>query len=208
MLRDYSPNHFFLTQTQLGFGELLLVPSGTEHCSPPRNLHLVQGKSGGGEDCDSIKPHRGDTLAHSFTRNHVHLVFSTKDRRNSVAKEWQPRLWAYLAGICKNHEMVAVAIGGTENHVHILFHLPPKLALAKAVGLLKANSSKWMGEQGKDFSWQEGYAAFGVSSSNLDQVARYIQNQEAHHRKTSFEDEFRALLRKHGVEYDPRDVLG
>ncbi len=147
-------------------------------------------------------------MAHSFSRNHIHLVFSTKERRNAIAKEWQPRLWAYLAGICKNHEMIAVAIGGTENHVHILLHLPPKLALAKAIALLKANSSKWMGEQGKEFLWQEGYAAFSVSASNLDQVARYIQNQEAHHRKTSFEDEFRALLRKHGVEYDPKYALG
>jgi len=89
-----------------------------------------------------------------------------------------------------------------------LFHLPPKLALAMAVALLKANSSKWLGEQRIKFSWQEGYGAFSVSSSNFDQVKRYIQTQEAHHRKTSFEDEFRALLRKHGVEYDPKFVLG
>jgi putative transposase len=117
-------------------------------------------------------------------------------------------LWAYLAGICKNHEMIALAIGGTENHVYILLHLPPKLALAKAVLLLKANSSKWIGEQGIKFFWQEGYGAFSVSSSNLDQVTRYIQNQEAHHRKTSFEDEFRALLRKHGVENHAKYVFG
>ena len=104
--------------------------------------------------------------------------------------------------------MIALAVGGTENHVHVLLHLPPKLVLAKGVALLKANSSKWMGEQGKDLSWQEGYGAFSVSSSNLDQVTRYIQNQEAHHRKTSFEDEFRALLRRHGVEYDPKYVFG
>ena len=147
-------------------------------------------------------------MAHSFTRNHVHLVFSTKDRCATVPKEWQPRLWAYIAGICKNHEMVCLAVGGTQNHVHILLHLPPKLALSKAVLLLKANSSKWMGEQGNDFSWQEGYGAFSVSSSNLDQVTRYIQNQEVHHRKTSFEDEFRAILRKHGVEYDLKYAFG
>ena len=136
------------------------------------------------------------------------MIFSTKDRRQTIAKELQPRLWAYLAGICKNHDTVALAAGGTENHVHILVHVPPKLALAKAVLLLKANSSKWMSEQGKDFSWQEGYGAFSVSSSHLDQVIRYIQNQEAHHRKSSFEEEFRALLRKHGVEYDPKFMFG
>ena len=147
-------------------------------------------------------------MAHAFSRNHIHLVFSMKDRRNAITKEWQPRLWAYLGGICENHEMIPLAVGGTQNHVHILFHLPPKLALAKAVSLVKANSSKWMSEQGIKFSWQEGYGAFSVSASNLDQVIRYIQNQDAHHRKTSFEDEFRALLRKHGVEYDSQYAFG
>jgi len=93
--------------------------------------------------------------------------------------------------------MICLAVGGTQNRVHILLQLPPKLALAKAAQLLKANSSKWVGEQGIDFSWQEGYGAFSVSASNLDQVTQYIQNQDVHHRKTSFEDEFRALLRKH-----------
>jgi REP element-mobilizing transposase RayT len=92
--------------------------------------------------------------------------------------------------------------------VHILLRVAPKLALAKAVLPLKANSSKWMGEQRKTFSWHEGYGAFSVSASNLDTVVRYIQNQEAHHRKLSFEDEFRALLRRHGVKFDPKFVLG
>jgi REP element-mobilizing transposase RayT len=147
-------------------------------------------------------------MAHSYTRNHIHLVFSTKERRNIIQKEMQPKLWAYLAGVSKNYEMIAVAIGGTENHVHILFHLSPKLALAKAVQFLKGNSSKWMGEQGIEFLWQEGYGAFSASSSNLDAVARYIRTQEAHHRKFSFEEEFRAILKKHGVEYDPKYVLG
>jgi putative transposase len=136
------------------------------------------------------------------------LVFSTKDRRNAIAKQWQPRLWAYLGGKCRNHEIFPLAIGGTENHVHLLIQLPPTIAPAKAVALLKANSSKWMGEQGHAFSWQEGYGAFSVSSSNLDRVIRYIQDQDAHHRKTNFEDEFRALLRKHGVEYDLQHLLG
>jgi REP element-mobilizing transposase RayT len=98
-----------------------------------------------------------------------------------------------------------LAVGGTEDHVHLLFHLPPKLALAKAVLLLKANSSKWMG---KNVAWQEGYGAFSVSSSNLGPVIRYIQNQEKHHRKFTFEEEFRAILRRHGIEYDPRELFG
>ena len=73
---------------------------------------------------------RGDTLPHTFCKNYVHVIFSTKDRRKTITKELQPPLWAYLAGIAKNHDMTIVALGGTEDHVHILFHLPPKLALA------------------------------------------------------------------------------
>jgi putative transposase len=111
-------------------------------------------------------------------------------------------------GNLQNYEMIAVAVGGTENHAHILFHLSPKLALAKAVQLLKGNSSKWIGEQGIKFAWQEGYGAFSVSSSNLDRVAQYIRNQEAHHHKFNFEEEFRALPKKHGVEYEPKYMLG
>jgi putative transposase len=147
-------------------------------------------------------------MAHSFSRNHLHVIFSTRERRKTIPRECQPRLWAYLAGICKNHGMIALAVGGTQDHVHLLFHLPPSLALAKAVLLLKSNSSKWMGELGREFSWQEGYGAFSVSSSNLNAVMRYIQNQEAHHRKISFEEEFRAILKRHGVEYEPKYMFG
>ena len=147
-------------------------------------------------------------MAHSYSRNHIHLVFSTKERRNTIPTEWQARLWAYIAGICKNYEMIAIAVGGTENHVHALFHLPAKPSLAKAVQLLKGNSSKWMGEQGRSFAWQEGYGALSVSSSNLDHVARYVRNQAARHRKFSFEEEFRALLKKHHVDYDAQRIFG
>ena len=147
-------------------------------------------------------------MAHSYSRNHIHLVFSTKERRSTIPAERQADLWAYIAGICKNYEMIPLAVGGTDNHVHVLFHIPPTIALAKAVQLLKGNSSRWVGEQGIEFSWQEGYGAFGVSASNLSQVERYIRNQAAHHRKFNFEQEFAALLRKHGVRWDPLYSFG
>jgi REP element-mobilizing transposase RayT len=92
--------------------------------------------------------------------------------------------------------------------VHILLELPPTVALGRAMMLVKANSSRWMSERVQGFSWQEGYGAFAVSASNVDRVIRYIHNQEAHHRRRTFEDEFRELLRKHGVEYDPKHVFG
>ena len=104
--------------------------------------------------------------------------------------------------------MQVLAVGGITNHVHILLRLPPGLALVRAITLLKSNSSKWMNDHGKRFAWQEGYGAFSVSASNLPQVMLYVQNQEAHHRKVSFEEEYMALLRKHGVEFDPKYVFG
>ncbi len=147
-------------------------------------------------------------MSHAFTRSHVHVVFSTKDRRKIISKDVQPQLWSYIAGICRNQKMVPVAVGGIEDHVHLLFHLPPTLTLSKAISLLKANSSKWINEHGRGFAWQEGYGAFNVSASNLDRVAEYIRNQEKHHQKISFEDEFLVLLKKHGIEFDPKYVFG
>jgi REP element-mobilizing transposase RayT len=107
-------------------------------------------------------------MAHSFSRIHIHLVFSTKDRRDSIPKEWQPRLWAYFGGICRNHEIIPLAIGGTENHAHLLIQIPPTLAPAKAVAVLKANSSKWMGEQGQKFAWQVGAGSTWSPPRNKD----------------------------------------
>jgi putative transposase len=119
----------------------------------------------------------------------------------------QPEMWSYLAGICRNQKMVSVAIGGVADHVHLLFHLPPTVSLSKAISVLKANSSLWMNERGIKFAWQEGYGAFSVSASNLAEVGRYIRNQKSHRAKLTFEDEFMALLRKHGVDFDPESVF-
>jgi REP element-mobilizing transposase RayT len=98
--------------------------------------------------------------------------------------------------------MAPIAINGMSDHAHVLFHLPPTVALAKAVQLIKTNSSKWMNEHGRRFAWQDGYAAFSVSVSNTATVAKYIRNQEQHHHKMTFEQEYRALLKKHGIEPD------
>ena len=98
-------------------------------------------------------------------------------------------------------------IGGTADHIHALIELPSVLAPAKAVLLIKSNSSKWMNEQGIKFRWQEGHGAFSVSASNLAAVVKYIRNQENHHRKRSFEQEYLTFLRKHNVDFDPRYVF-
>jgi len=147
-------------------------------------------------------------LSHTYAQNHLHIVFSTKERRKIIDPTMQSRLWAYMAGIARNHNFLVLSNGGMEDHVHLLIQLPPVLALAKAVSLLKSNSSTWMKGHGLDFSWQEGYGAFSVSASNLDTVKRYIANQDKHHRKITFEDEFITLLKEHGIDYDPKFVFG
>jgi hypothetical protein len=109
-----------------------------------------------------------------------------------------------MRGIARNYQIDFEAIGGTANHVHILLALPPKLSLSDAMRALKANSSKWMNENGHRFAWQEGYAALSVSASNLQQVAAYVRNQPEHHRNRTFEEELLVLLKKHGIEAHPR----
>jgi putative transposase len=141
-------------------------------------------------------------MSHTYASNFIHCVFATKDRRNLIPAEFQDPLYAYLIGIAENLNCKILAAGGTPNHVHVLISLPPALPLAEAVQKLKANSSRWLGENGVEFEWQKGYGAFSVSPSLLSSVQAYIRNQEEHHRKRSFEEEFSAMLRKCGMEFE------
>jgi len=119
-----------------------------------------------------------------------------------------PRLWKYFAGIGRNHGIHVLAAGGVSNHVHLLIVLPPDMAPAKAVQVLKANSSRWLREHGLNFSWQEGYGAFSVSGTNKNAVMDYIEHQAEHHAKRSYDGEFEAFVRKCGMEFDPKDAFG
>jgi REP element-mobilizing transposase RayT len=149
-------------------------------------------------------------MAHSFTAVRIHYVFSTKERMRVISKEIQPRLWAFIGGIAKTNGMVPIAIGGVENHVHVLAGLPAEISAAKGVQLLKAGSSKFMNQSisKRRFEWQKGYFAGSVSASMVKPTIAYIAKQEVHHRKQSFQDELRELLEKHGVQFDPNDYLG
>ena len=146
-------------------------------------------------------------MSHTFSKNHQHMVFSTAGRRRTITKNIQRKVWAYMAGICRNHRLFVKTIGGMEDHVHLLIEIPPSVSVAKAVQLIKSNSSKWLNETGKHFAWQKGYAAFSVSASNIGTVVNYIRNQEQHHRRMTFEEELVALLKKHDVKYDPEDLF-
>jgi putative transposase len=174
--------------------------------APEARTELAQAGRPGWQDRMSAP--EGRHMSHTYVQNHLHVVFSTKERRKLIKKALQPKLWSYMAGIARNHGFFVLANGGTDDHIHLLVLLPPTLALSKAIGTIKANSSTWMNDHGIIFSWQEGYGAFSVSASNVDKVVHYIQDQEKHHRKITFEDEFVNLLRKHGIEFDPKYVLG
>jgi len=137
----------------------------------------------------------------------MHCVWSTKNREPLLTSDLRDRLWPYLGGIARENQMKAVAIGGAVDHVHILLSLPAKLSVAKAIQLLKGNSSKWIHEtfpKLRFFAWQEGYGAFSIGISGVDATVSYIKNQAEHHRKHSFREEFKTMLRKHGLNYDER----
>ena len=147
---------------------------------------------------------------HSFQSSLIHCTWSTKNREPLLVPDLRQRLWPYLGGISRENKMKALAIGGAADHVHIFVSLPPTLSVAKAVQLLKGNSSKWIHEtfpKLRSFSWQEGYGAFSISVSGIEATTAYIRNQAEHHRTRSFQEEFSAMLREHGLPYEER-LLG
>jgi REP element-mobilizing transposase RayT len=137
----------------------------------------------------------------------MHCTFSTKERFPFIQRDLEEDLWAYIGGIARSNRMKALAVGGVEDHVHALLSLPANMDFAHAVQLIKGGSSKWVHDSFsklKKFAWQDGYAAFSVSASQIAKTIRYIANQREHHRKQSFQEEVLALLGKHGIAFDPR----
>jgi len=149
-------------------------------------------------------------MSHTYCCSLFHCVFSTKERRKTIAPEIQARLWAYMGGVARKREMKALAVGGTVDHAHILLSLPSSLPVADAMREIKSESTRWMRDAGavKDFEWQAGYGAFSIGSAQVSATVAYIANQEEHHRKRDFQAEFLAFLKKHHIEYDPRYVWG
>jgi putative transposase len=145
-------------------------------------------------------------MSHAYSRNYVHVVFSTKDRRALIRD--RRALWSLVGDTIRSYGAEPIEIGGTSDHVHLLIQVPPKISVVTLVRAMKANSSKSINEEGHLFAWQQGYGCFSVSASSLEKVRAYIQQQEEHHRKHSFEEEFKALLAKHGITFSPARVLG
>jgi REP element-mobilizing transposase RayT len=136
----------------------------------------------------------------------MHCVFSVKERCPLLTGSIQERLWPYLGGIARENDLKALAIGGVADHVHLLLSLPAAISISKAMQLLKGNSSKWLREtfpelRQHDFAWQEGFGAFSIGVSGVEDTVRYINTQEEHHRKKSFREELEIFLKKHGCDY-------
>ena len=137
----------------------------------------------------------------------AHIVFSTKERRPWLTKDIRPRVWAYQSRILQNLECKSITVGGVEDHVHILCNLTKKHAPMKVLEMLKKDSSKFiktLGPSVAKFHWQDGYGLFSLSPSHFDAVREYILNQEEHHKKETFQDELKRILKKYRVEYDER----
>jgi REP-associated tyrosine transposase len=146
-------------------------------------------------------------MPHSYTNLLSHIIFSVKDRMPLIDAELKPRLLGYVNGIAIESGAKVLSLNAVPDHFHLLWELPPKLAVADSVRVLKTNSSRWVHETWKsrwNFGWQTGYGAFSVSRSNVASVADYIACQEEHHRRKTFNEEFVELLKKHGIVYNPK----
>ena len=146
-------------------------------------------------------------MPQTYTCLHYHLIFSTKHREPIITPDVRPRLWEYLGGTVRGLDGIPILVDGTADHVHLLVTLRQLPALADFMRDLKAGASSWVHDtfpELRGFAWQAGYGAFTVSHSGIDAVKAYIANQEEHHRKQTFQDEFREFLRRHGIEFDEK----
>jgi len=146
-------------------------------------------------------------MANTYSRIYIQIVFSVKRRENLIQKEWKDELYKYICGIVNGKEQKVYAIGGVADHIHILISIKPDVAISDLVRDIKANSSRWINEKGYlrvKFQWQEGFGAFSYAQSQLDNVKAYINNQEKHHQKKKFKNEYLQLLQKFNVNYDEK----
>jgi REP element-mobilizing transposase RayT len=148
-------------------------------------------------------------MGHTYSNILLHVVFSTKDRRPLIEEPFRVRLYEYMSGVARKEFGRALTIGGTDNHLHGLLSIGTDLAVGEIMAKWKSLSSGWVHKtfpESPDFAWQIGYGAFSVSQSNAEKVIAYIGGQAEHHKRQTFEEEFVALLKRHGVQFDPHHV--
>ena len=148
-------------------------------------------------------------MPQSLVKNYIHITFSTKNRYPFITDSIRDELFNYLGGTCRELECQPIIIGGVKDHVHLLVNLSRKIALMSLIEKLKSHSSKWIktkGENYRNFFWQRGYGGFSVNPNQIDVVEQYILNQETHHKKVIFQEEYRAFLKKYSVDFDERYV--
>ena len=159
---------------------------------------------------DAHSPSRAvDNMASTLTNLLYHIVFSTKHREPIITSPIRNDLYAYMGGIIRGEGGVLLEIGGMPDHVHLVTRFKSEPSVATMLKKIKSKSSQWLNDKPKRpgrFQWQVGYGAFTVSVSQLDAVRGYVQNQEQHHRRKTFQDEFRKLLERHNIAYDERYV--
>lgn len=148
-------------------------------------------------------------MPNTYTQLHIQLVFAVKYRAALIQKEWKERLHKYVTGILQANNHKVLQVNSMPDHIHILIGLRPNQSLAALVQNIKTESTKWIKEQklSPSFAWQEGYGAFSYSKSHVDAVIRYIQNQEAHHKKETFLDEYRNFLKAFEIDFEEQYIF-
>jgi len=150
-------------------------------------------------------------MAHTYSSLLFHLIWSTREREPMITADFKPRLYAYMETLFEDEGAHVVIMNGMPDHVHILVHTKPSILLSTLVRKVKGASCRWTHQNISElehFGWQDGYGAFSVGYSNKEAVYRYIQNQEEHHRQSTYDAEFTRLLEMQKIQYDPRFVLG
>ncbi len=149
-------------------------------------------------------------MSNTYTQIHIQVVFAVHNRESLINADWKDELYKYITGIIQNNNHKVLQINGMPDHIHILFGMRPTQSLSDLIKQVKQDSSKWINKQGLvngKFSWQSGYGAFSYSKSEVSKVVNYIKNQEEHHKKLLFQDEYLKLLKDFNVDYDARYIL-
>jgi len=149
-------------------------------------------------------------MANTFTQLHIQFVFAVKNRASLIQSSWEEELYKYITGIVKNHKHKMIAINGMPDHLHVFVGLHPSQSISSLMQVVKGESSEWINEKGfvkGKFQWQEGYGAFSYGHSQVGKVYDYVMNQKQHHKKRTFLEEYRELLKKFEISFDEQYIF-